>query len=82
MDSTKAKWAAAEKAKRAKFAEEKYVTLESIALAHRLGTTETQNSGADFRECAAWNIKEALEAAYAAGVKAERAGRASSKGGK
>lgn len=50
-------------------------TLANIAEA-MLGfrTLETANSdGADFREVAVWNLKAALQAAYAAGREAARA---------
>jgi len=44
--------------------------LEEIASAHLdVETLQTRNSDdADFHELAVWNIKEALEAAYAAGA--------------
>ncbi len=51
-------------------------TLEAIAKrCLRVDTLKTRNSDAlDFRDCAVWQLKEALEAAFAAGVAAATTG--------
>lgn len=57
--------------KKPKFTEAAQQELSRIAREHLfLDTLETRRSGQDFREQAVWCIRDALEAAYLAGMAA------------